>query len=253
MSGISKQVQILTKIISSNLLLGDVDIITSCLLEENTNCFPQLIRSWVRNNPGTTKTQTCHKPEATGTLNTVNRVLHLYGLRGYWARRTLLLQNPQLQAGLKSAADHMDKEKAFWRKVLCSDKTKIKLFGHNDQRYKGTLYQLLNMVMVVFQKPQDSSAEPQTIRQLKLGHRCVTTAQWPKTYIKAGRGMDKDLNNKNKKAWPQPCRKYVHFCPEKRSNIQLKLDRKLADGLPKVSGQGEIYQRTFNHQILGVL
>ena len=33
------------------------------------------------------------------------------------------------------AADHKDKEKAFWRKSLWSDERKIGLFGHNDQQY----------------------------------------------------------------------------------------------------------------------
>lgn len=53
----------------------------------------------------------------------------------------------------------MDKEKAFWRKVLGSDETKIELFGHNDQKYvwkregeafnPRTPYLLSSMVVVV--------------------------------------------------------------------------------------------------------
>ena len=53
----------------------------------------------------------------------------------------------------------MDKEKAFWRKGLWSDETKIELFGHNDQKYvrkregeafnPGTPYLLSSMVVVV--------------------------------------------------------------------------------------------------------
>ncbi|XP_077574453.1 uncharacterized protein LOC144197742 [Stigmatopora nigra] len=53
------------------------------------------------------------------------------------------LQKRHLKARLKFAADHMDKDKTFWRKVLWSDETKIELFGHNAQQYvwrrKGSL------------------------------------------------------------------------------------------------------------------
>lgn len=31
----------------------------------------------------------------------------------------------------KEAADHNDKEKVFWKKVLWSNRTKVKLFTHN--------------------------------------------------------------------------------------------------------------------------
>lgn len=40
---------------------------------------------------------------------------------------------------LKFAVNHMDKEKAFWRNILWSYEAKLKLYGHNDQRYRGTL------------------------------------------------------------------------------------------------------------------
>lgn len=92
----------------------------------------------VKSQPRTTKKQVCDEIEADGTqvsVSTVKRVLHHHGLRGCHARRKPLLQKRHLKARLKFAADHMDKEKAFWRKVLWSDETKIELFGHNDQRY----------------------------------------------------------------------------------------------------------------------
>lgn len=41
-----------------------------------------------------------------------------------------------------------DKEIAYLRKLLWPDETMIKLLGHSEQRYRGTLYQLLNMVVV---------------------------------------------------------------------------------------------------------
>ncbi|MPV02301.1 hypothetical protein FVA96_24185 [Escherichia coli] len=53
-----------------------------------------------------------------------SRVWHLHGLRGCRARRKLLLQKRHLKARLKFAADHMDKDETFWRKVLWSDETK---------------------------------------------------------------------------------------------------------------------------------
>ena len=92
----------------------------------------------VKSQPRTTKKQVCDEIEADGTqvsVSTVKRVLHRHGLRGCHARRKPLLQKWHLKARLKFAADHMDKEKAFWRKVLWADETKMQLFGHNDQRY----------------------------------------------------------------------------------------------------------------------
>ncbi|XP_054877277.1 LOW QUALITY PROTEIN: uncharacterized protein LOC129352347 [Poeciliopsis prolifica] len=58
-----------------------------------------------------------------------------HGLRGCRARKKPLLQKRHLKTRLKFAADHMDEDKTFWRKVLGSDKTKIELFGHNTQQY----------------------------------------------------------------------------------------------------------------------
>ena len=86
----------------------------------------------VKSQPRTTKKQVWDEIEADGTqvsVSTVKRVL-----RGCHARRKPLLQKWHLKARLKFAADHMDKEKAFWNKVLWSDETKIELFGHN-RRY----------------------------------------------------------------------------------------------------------------------
>uniref|UniRef100_A0A8C6KMD7 Tc1-like transposase DDE domain-containing protein n=1 Tax=Nothobranchius furzeri TaxID=105023 RepID=A0A8C6KMD7_NOTFU len=92
----------------------------------------------VKSEPRITKKQICQELEAAGIhllLSTVKRVLHLHGLRGCRARRKPLLQKRHLKARLKFAADHMDKDKTFWRKVLWSDETKIELFGHNAQQY----------------------------------------------------------------------------------------------------------------------
>lgn len=92
----------------------------------------------VKSQPRTTKKQVCDELEAAGTkvsVSTVKRVLHRHGLRGCRARRKPLLQKQHLKAQLKFAADHMNKDKTFWRKVLWSDETKIELFGHNAQQY----------------------------------------------------------------------------------------------------------------------
>lgn len=46
-------------------------------------------------------------------------------------------ESPRSSEKEKFAADYMDKEKAFWRNVLCLDETKIQLFVHNGQRYEA--------------------------------------------------------------------------------------------------------------------
>ncbi len=92
----------------------------------------------VKSQPRITKKQVCKDLEADGTqvsVSTVKRVLHRHGLRGCRARKKPLLQKRHLKTRLKFAADHMDKDKTFWRKVLWSDETKIELFGHNTQQY----------------------------------------------------------------------------------------------------------------------
>lgn len=59
-----------------------------------------------------------------------------------------LFQNRQLQARLKFAAGHMDKDNACWRNVLRPYETKTELFSHNDRRYRETLYQHLSTVII---------------------------------------------------------------------------------------------------------
>uniref|UniRef100_A0AAQ4Q0G1 Transposase Tc1-like domain-containing protein n=1 Tax=Gasterosteus aculeatus aculeatus TaxID=481459 RepID=A0AAQ4Q0G1_GASAC len=82
----------------------------------------------VKSQPRTTKKQICQEFEAAETqvlVSTVKRVLHIHGLIGYRARKKPLLQKRHLKARLIFAADHMDKDETFWRKVLWSDETKI--------------------------------------------------------------------------------------------------------------------------------
>lgn len=69
------------------------------------------------------------------SLSTLKRILYWHGLKGHAPRRKLLLQMKHKKARLHSANAHREKYLNFWRHVLWSDETKIKLFGHNDHRY----------------------------------------------------------------------------------------------------------------------
>lgn len=64
-----------------------------------------------------------------------------------------MLQKRPLKAQLKFAADHMDKDKTFWKKVQHSDEAKIELFGHNAQqcvwRRKGEAFYPKNTMPTV--------------------------------------------------------------------------------------------------------
>ncbi|KAI3366612.1 hypothetical protein L3Q82_009292, partial [Scortum barcoo] len=105
--------------------------------EKKMQAITCLVRR-VKSQPRTTKKQICQELEGARTqvsVSTVKRVLHRHGLRGCHARRKPFLQKRHLKARLKFAADHMDKDKTFWRKVLWSDETKIELSGHNAQQY----------------------------------------------------------------------------------------------------------------------
>jgi hypothetical protein len=92
----------------------------------------------VQINPKTTAKDLVKMLEETGTkrsISTVNRVLYRHNLKGRSARKKPLLQNHHKKVRLWFATTHGDKDHTFWRNVLCSDETKIKLFGHNDHRY----------------------------------------------------------------------------------------------------------------------
>lgn len=60
--------------------------------------------------------------------------------------RSPFSQIKTFKAWLKSADDQVEKDQAFQRTVLWSDKTEIELFGHDDLTYKGKLYEMLDMV-----------------------------------------------------------------------------------------------------------
>lgn len=114
----------------------------------------------IKSLPRTTKKQICDDLEAAGTqvsVSTVKCVLHHYELRGCRARRKPSLQKRHL----KFAADHMDKEKTLWRKVLWSDQTKNE---HNDQKY--------------VLRGEGESCNPNTIPTAKHGGGRILLCQW---------------------------------------------------------------------------
>jgi Fe2+ or Zn2+ uptake regulation protein len=98
-------------------------------------------RTLVRNvqiNPRTTAKDLVKMLEETGTkvsISTVKRVLYQHNLKGRSARKKPLHQNRHKKARLRFATTHGDKDHTFWRNVLCTDETKIELFGNNDHRY----------------------------------------------------------------------------------------------------------------------
>ncbi|CDQ71431.1 unnamed protein product [Oncorhynchus mykiss] len=104
----------------------------------------------VQINPRTTAKDLVKMLEETGTnvsISTVKQVLYHHNLK---ARKKPLLQNRHKKARLRFATAHGDKDRTFWRNVLWSDETKIKLFGHNDHRYvwrkKGEVSKLKNII-----------------------------------------------------------------------------------------------------------
>ena len=91
----------------------------------------------VQINPRTTTKNLVKMLEETGTkvsISTVKRVLCRHNLKGRSP-----MKKPRSKTYIKKpdwfATAHRDKDCTFWRNVLWSDETKIKLFGHNAHRY----------------------------------------------------------------------------------------------------------------------
>ena len=92
----------------------------------------------VSKDPGTTTKTLVNDLAKSGTVvsnKTVTRALYREGLRGCRPRKTPLLQKRHLQARLKYAKDNLEKDYAYWRRVLWSDETKLELSGHRDVAY----------------------------------------------------------------------------------------------------------------------
>ncbi|KAI4894642.1 hypothetical protein NFI96_001033 [Prochilodus magdalenae] len=68
---------------------------------------------------------------------TTRRHLKKIGLLGRVARRKPLLHKFYKVSRLQYTKQHRDKSQNFWNKVIWSDETKIELFGHNHNRWRG--------------------------------------------------------------------------------------------------------------------
>ena len=99
----------------------------------------RLVVRKVRMNPKLTTKEIADYVKALGmnvSKSTIKRIiLHENELKGCRARKKPLHQQRHRRVRLKFARGHQDKDPTFWKHVLWSDETKIKLFGHNDQRY----------------------------------------------------------------------------------------------------------------------
>ena len=91
-------------------------------------------------NPRTTAKDLVKMLEETGTkvsIFTVKQVLYPHNLKGRLARqgRSHCSKTTTKKVRLWFATAHGDKDRSFRRNCLWSDKTKLEMFGHNDQCY----------------------------------------------------------------------------------------------------------------------
>jgi len=70
-------------------------------------------------------------------LVTLGNTLRRHGLKSCMTRKVPLLKPEHVKACLKFANDHLDDPEESWEKVMWSDETKIKLFGHNSIVFGG--------------------------------------------------------------------------------------------------------------------
>jgi hypothetical protein len=87
-----------------------------------------------------------------GAISKRLKVLYRHNLKGRSARKKPLLLNRHKKDKLLFATAHGDKDHTFWRNVLWSDETKIKLFAHNDHyvwRKKGEACKPTNTIPTV--------------------------------------------------------------------------------------------------------
>ena len=68
----------------------------------------------------------------TRSTRTVKLCLERGGLHGLQPRRTPLYKKNNLAVRPNFAKSHLEMEEKFWDRVLCSDETKIKLYGNNQ-------------------------------------------------------------------------------------------------------------------------
>ncbi len=111
-----------------------------------------MIMRTVRNQPRTTREDLVNDLKAAGTIVTkkiISNTLRREGLKSCSARKVPLLKKAHVQARLKFAKDSEEN----WVKVLCSDETKIKLFGINSTRHvwrrRNAAYDPMNTIPTV--------------------------------------------------------------------------------------------------------
>lgn len=95
--------------------------------EGNALDAERLLVRMVKSQPRITRKQVCDELEGAGTLAslcTIKHVVHVHELRGCHIRRKPLFQEQHINTRLIFAVEHMDKEKAFWRKILWSEERK---------------------------------------------------------------------------------------------------------------------------------
>uniref|UniRef100_A0AAY5L6C0 Transposase Tc1-like domain-containing protein n=1 Tax=Esox lucius TaxID=8010 RepID=A0AAY5L6C0_ESOLU len=100
-------------------------------------CGASMIMSKVRDQPRTTWQDLVNDLKRAGTTvskKTIGNTPRRHGLKSCSARKVPLLKPAYVQAHLKFANDHLDDPEEEWEKVMCSDETKIELFGLNSTR-----------------------------------------------------------------------------------------------------------------------
>ena len=110
----------------------------------------------VKENPRTKRSELQLLLEQSGTSVskcTVTNFLHRNSLKGCRPRKTPLLKKNHLDARIKYAKEHINKDSSFWKRILWSDETKLELFGHSSQQYvyreKNAEFQPKNTVPTV--------------------------------------------------------------------------------------------------------
>ncbi|KAK3574267.1 hypothetical protein QTP86_004392 [Hemibagrus guttatus] len=94
-----------------------------------------MIKRTVRNQPRTTWEDFANDLKAAGTIvtkKTIGNTLRCEELKSCSARKVPLLKKAHVQGHLKCAKEHLNDSEENWVKVLCSDETKIELFGINS-------------------------------------------------------------------------------------------------------------------------
>uniref|UniRef100_A0AAY5L436 Ig-like domain-containing protein n=1 Tax=Esox lucius TaxID=8010 RepID=A0AAY5L436_ESOLU len=106
-------------------------------LQRANHLYEKMRRKLVRE---ASKRPTATLKELAGTgcvlhVKTITRIFHMNGLWGRVGRRKPFLTEKNIQARLKFTKTNIKSPKSTWENALCSDETKVQLFGHNSKRY----------------------------------------------------------------------------------------------------------------------